>query len=224
MFLIAKDLSQMQVWSSVSEADMGRIHVGTPVRFTVDAFSDETFEGKVAQIRLDATVSQNVVTYTIVVSTDNSNRRLLPYLTANLKFEYDRRDNVLVVPNAALRWRPRLPSQIAPDAREDATSGTSASEGGRKTASADGAPNAADGKKSDKSRENRDRLWVKEGDFVRPLEVQTGLTDGSVTEVSGEGVKEELQVVMGESRSAAGDVGDAKNPFLPTIRPGMRPR
>ena len=94
LFLIAKDLKRMQVWVSVNEADIGKIRPGQPVTFTVDAFPGETFRGEVGKIRLNATMTQNVVTYTVEIVTDNSNGRLLPYLTANVQFEVDRRGNV----------------------------------------------------------------------------------------------------------------------------------
>ncbi len=111
LFLIAKDLKRMQVWVSVNEADIGSIKPGMPVVFTVDAFPDEKFEGVVHKIRYNATMSQNVVTYVVEVATDNSSGRLLPYLTASVKFILDSRKNVLTVPNAALRYRP----ENAPD-------------------------------------------------------------------------------------------------------------
>src|SRR5204863_6291083 len=107
LFLIAKDLTRLQIWTSVNEADIGQIHPGQPVTFTVDAHPNQTFHGTVSQIRLNATMTQNVVTYTVVVDTDNANGKLLPYLTANVQFEVNSRPNVLEVPNAALRWRPR---------------------------------------------------------------------------------------------------------------------
>ena len=81
----------MQVWASVNEADIGRIRLNMPVRFTVDAYPGETFRGKVTQIRMNAQMTQNVVTYTVVVTTDNSDGKLLPYLTANVQFEVDKR-------------------------------------------------------------------------------------------------------------------------------------
>jgi HlyD family secretion protein len=118
LFLLAKDLSRIQVWASVNEADIGRIHPGVKVHFTVDAYPNETFEGEVLQVRLNATMTQNVVTYTVVVTTENKDLRLLPYMTANLSFEIERHDNVLKVPNAALRWKPRQ-QQIAPDVRAE---------------------------------------------------------------------------------------------------------
>jgi len=103
LFLIAKDLKKMEVWASVNEADIGQIRIGQPVSFTVDAFPGETFKGEVQKLRLNATMSQNVVTYVVEVSTDNSSERLLPYLTANLKFETARENKTLAVPNGALR-------------------------------------------------------------------------------------------------------------------------
>ena len=107
LFLIAKDLRRMQVWVSVNEADIGRVRPGQPTKFTVDAFPDEVFAGKVSKIRLNAGMTQNVVTYTVEVTFDNSDGRLLPYLTANVVFEVERFDNALTVPNAALRWSPK---------------------------------------------------------------------------------------------------------------------
>jgi HlyD family secretion protein len=117
LFLIARDLTRMQLWASVNEADIGQIHPGQPVQFTVDAFANTTFRGEVSQIRLNANMTQNVVTYTVVVTTDNSSGRLLPYMTANVKFEVAKRTKVLLVPSAALRWKPQ-PNQVVADARE----------------------------------------------------------------------------------------------------------
>ena len=118
LFLIAKDLSRLEIWSSVNETDIGSIHVGQEVHFTVSSLPRETFEGKVSQIRLNASMTQNVVTYTVVVAVDNSSGRLLPYLTARLQFEVEARKGVLLVPNAALRWQPHV-QNVVPEARED---------------------------------------------------------------------------------------------------------
>lgn len=106
LFLIAKDLKKMEVWASVNEADIGNIKKGQRVVFTVDAYPNEKFEGTVGKIRLNATMSQNVVTYVVEVVTDNSSGKLLPYLSANLNFEVKRKDGALSVPNSALRFSP----------------------------------------------------------------------------------------------------------------------
>ena len=112
LFLIAKDLKRMQVWIAVNEADIGNITAGQQVTFTVDAFPGQVFRGEVGKVRLNASMTQNVVTYTIEVITDNSDGKLLPYLTANAKFIVSNRPNVLLVPNTALRWTPQA-EQIA---------------------------------------------------------------------------------------------------------------
>lgn len=106
LFLIAKDLQRIEVWASVNEADIGSIRVEMPVQFTVDAFRNELFHGTVKQIRLNATMAQSVVTYTVVVSVDNSTGKLLPYLTASLRFMVAERKPAMTVPVAALRWKP----------------------------------------------------------------------------------------------------------------------
>ncbi len=120
LFLIAKDLKRLQVWASVNEADIGNIRPGQPVTFTVDAHPGVVFPGEVGKVRLNATMTQNVVTYTVEVITDNSDGKLIPYLTANLKFMVAERRDVLLVPNAALRWTPQ-PDQIAPEFSEGPT-------------------------------------------------------------------------------------------------------
>ncbi len=117
LFLLAKDLTHMRVWVAVNEADIGKIKSGQPVSFTVDAFPGETFKGEVAKVRFNASMTQNVVTYTTEITTDNSSGRLLPYLTANVKFELNRFNSVLMVPNAALRWTPSA-EQIDPGVRD----------------------------------------------------------------------------------------------------------
>ena len=120
LFLIAEDLSRMQVWAQVNEADIGRIKVGMPVQFSVAAMPEETYTGQVYQIRLDANSTQNVVVYTVVITFDNSEMKVLPYLTADpVKFVAEKHDNVLTVPNGALAFQPR-PDDIAPSARDDA--------------------------------------------------------------------------------------------------------
>ncbi len=106
LFLVARDLSKMQVWVAVNEADIGTIKEGTPVSFTVDTFPGRSFTGVVRRIRLNATMTSNVVTYIVEVDTDNGDRTLVPYLTANVLFETAREDGGLVVPAKALRFAP----------------------------------------------------------------------------------------------------------------------
>lgn len=195
LFLIAKDLKRMQVWVSVNEADVGQIKTGLPVQFTVDAFQNRLFKGTVRKIRLNATMSQNVVTYVVEVETDNSDGILLPYLTANVKFLLAQRTGVLTVPNAAFRFVPKdemVPAQYRKDME----------------------------KPLDRKKRER-RIWVKQGESIRPLIVTAGLNDGSSTEISSPELKENMVVVTGtEIQTAARQLGasggENRSPFLPT--------
>jgi HlyD family secretion protein len=189
LFLIAKDLSRLEIWSSVNETDIGSIHEGQKVHVTVSALPHEAFEGKVSQIRLNASMMQNVVTYTVVVSVDNSSGRILPYLTARLEFELQVRRGILLVPNAALHWQPRV-QNVIPEAR------AAYAQTLRRRAAAKGEPDRPGASSDEPGR----LLWIKQGEFIRPVEVVVGLTDGLVTEVSGVGLAESTEVVVAASR------------------------
>src|SRR6266571_7412304 len=117
LFLIARDLTKMQIWVGVNEADVGRIVPGAPVTFTCDTFPGREFNGTVGKVRLNATMTQNVVMYTVEVNTENPDNILLPYLTANVRFVARSETNALLVPNAALRWTPSSLAEISPDSR-----------------------------------------------------------------------------------------------------------
>jgi len=124
LFLIAQDLSKMQIDSSFAEADIGNIRVGQPVRFKVDAFPDRSFQGTVKLIRLNPVTQQNVVTYDVVMAVDNPDQILLPGMTAYVNIVVARRQGVPVVSNAALRFRPVEPAPAAaapPRGREGRT-------------------------------------------------------------------------------------------------------
>jgi HlyD family secretion protein len=200
LFLIAKDLTRMQVWVSVNEADIGSIHPGQPVSFTVDAFPNRTFQGKVGKVRLNATMTQNVVTYTVEVNTDNSDGRLLPYLTANAQFLSGERHGVLLVPNAALRWRPQI-DLIAPDYIDSAAAQQVVGHHPPRDSIEPHHPAT---------------VWVEDGEFVKPVEVTVGLSDGIETEVEGKDLSETQQVILGMQLGFdATDSDPADNPFAP---------
>ncbi|MEP7371344.1 MAG: efflux RND transporter periplasmic adaptor subunit [Nitrosospira sp.] len=106
LFQIAKDLRQMQIDTSVAEADIGQLHLGQVVNFTVDAFQEREFTGTVKQVRLNPTIQQNVVSYNVIVAVSNDDGVLLPGMTANVRFTVNQKNDVLRVPNAALRYKP----------------------------------------------------------------------------------------------------------------------
>ena len=116
LFTIAEDLSQMKIELAVDEADIGQVQQGQTVAFTADAFPDRQFRGQVQQVRLAATTTNNVVTYPVVVNVDNSDGTLLPGLTVNAEIEVARRDDVLKVSNAALRYKPATGAATGPAA------------------------------------------------------------------------------------------------------------
>jgi HlyD family secretion protein len=200
LFLIARDLTKMQIWAAVNEADVGKIKPGTPVTFTVDAYSGREFQATVGKVRLNATMTQNVVLYTVEIYVDNPDKLLLPYLTANVRFILRRENNVLLVPNAALRWQPMSLAEVAPEARNSTL------------IDPPGDTNSATA--STMTNNSHRVLWLKSGDFVKPIEVTTGISDGVNTAVTGDGLAEGEEVITGETVAARDDL---KNPFLPKI-------
>ena len=244
LFLIAKDLKRMQVWASVNEADVGSIYAGQSVTFTVDAFPGHPFIGTVGKVRYNATMTQNVVTYTVEINTDNSNNKLIPYLTANVQFEIAKRQNALLVPTAALRWTPQE-SQVAPDVRAQ-NAQEEAANPDRHLANADGSPmarsNGDDGATpaaaattspttdeashhAQKVHYDRGTVWIQDGSYVRPISVRAGVSDGANTEVMLKNpgdLPEGTKIITGDTIADAGGAGTT-NPFLPQFgrRPGQ---
>ncbi len=206
LFLIAKDLKRIQVWVSVNEADVGNIHPSQPGTFTVDAFPNQIFHGQVGKVRLNATMTQNVVTYTVEVNTDNSDGKLLPYLTANAQFVTASRTNPLVVPNLALRWSPPV-NQIVPEFRPSGRDTPRSSKQSPHPSSA-----------SEGSTQARGIVWVEQGNFVRPVAVSIGLTDGTQTEIQEGDLTEGMRVAIGDqSPQVASALASGASPFTPQI-------
>lgn len=199
LFLLAKDLSHMTVQAAVNEADIGAVTVGQTGKFKVDAYRDRTFSGEVTQIRMNASLSQNVVMYGVVVEVDNTDGMLLPYMTAKLEFEVARRSDAILVPNQALRWQPAW-DEISPSAQ-----------GGLTRPSATAAQEAAQQKGSSEDVDLKVDLgsptvWMVAGDgLVRPVSVKVGLSNGIVTEVTGGDLQPGDVVVVHVIREAQPD-------------------
>ena len=184
LFLLARNLDGMRIWAAVNEADIGEIHVGQRATFRVDAFREKTFEGQVSQIRLNAAMSNNVVTYGVMVDIDNTEGKLLPYMTANIEFDVARRPNATLVPNQALRWRPTL-GQVSPAVRENLAKMRAVAASSLK----------------DEVRLAKPAVWVPADDgFARPIEVSLGLSDGTVTEIVEGDLKPGMSLIVGTIR------------------------
>lgn len=236
MFLIATDLRRIQLWIAVNEADIGNIYPGQPVTFTVDTFPNETFKGVVKKVRLDATMTQNVVTYTVEVSAENPDLRLMTYMTANVKFEVARREDVFTVPNAALRFTPK-PEQVALGERDKLAAAMQAgpSGGGERRGGRRGGGSGGGGMSTTRAttrstmrpttrpgREMRpEMLWVREGQHLKPIAVKAGVSDTTNTEVAGPDLKEGMEIITGEMINIPGQAsGTNTNPFAPQFRRG----
>jgi len=195
IFIIAEDLAKMQVNTSVAEADVGRLRGGMAASFTVDAYPSETFQGVVRQIRNSPQTVQNVVTYDAVIDVANPELKLKPGMTANCTFVYAEKEDVLRIPNAALRFRPP-PGMLASAEGTGQTPGAARPSGGAGRAR----PGA----------EARDRrtIWVMREEKPAPVRIRVGISDGAVTEVVEGELKPGDQVITdaaaGPSNFAAG--------------------
>lgn len=192
LFEIAKDLTTMEIHANVAEADIGGVAEGQEVDFTVDAFPDRTFRGKVKQVRNAPTTVDNVVTYDTVIAADNQDLKLKPGMTANVSIILARQENVLAIPNSALRFKP-----------ESATPATGAAaapgEGRRKREGGGGGGGRRDGGGNPPAR----NIYVidvpgtkSKAATLKPIPVKTGITDGARTEIL-EGLTEGQEIVTG---------------------------
>lgn len=176
---IAQDLSQMQINASFSEADLGRLKVGQAASFRVDAFPGESYQGTVRQIRLNPTTQQNVVTYDVIIDVANPELKLLPGMTAYVDIALDQRQNVLLAPNAALRFRP--------------------------TAGKDAKSAASTPKKKGKGERGLAHVYVLEQGQPREIKFKAGISDGKYTEVLGKELKEGMSVIVSDGQTNGKD-------------------
>jgi HlyD family secretion protein len=202
LFVIAKDLREMQVDTSVAEADVGKLSTGMPATFTVDAFTGEHFRGKVRQIRNAPTTLQNVVTYDAVIDVANPDLKLRPGMTANITFIAAEKDNVLRVPNAAMRFRPSpeiftamgIPvPQAVREAVDRAKPGAGAGGGARSAGGSGARPGGAGGPGASGGRgrgggrgdapSDRRSVWLLRDGKPQSVSLRVGLSDGNLTEL-----------------------------------------
>ncbi len=189
---IAQDLSEMRIDSSFAEADIGKIREGQAVRFTVDAFPERSFEGQVQQIRLNPTTQQNVVTYNVRVSLSNPEHILLPGMTAYASIAVASREDALLVPNAALRFKPAAEvggKPAAPAAKDSQANGNA----NGKERKRDGEPGMSAG-----------TAYVIDQGKLKAVSVRLGITDNRNSEILGGDLKAGERVVVGENPLNAG--------------------
>ena len=221
IFTIAQDLTKMQVSADVSESDIGMCKVGQPVRFTVDAYPDQTFRGKIAQIRLNATVNQNVVTYPVIIEVPNPELALRPSMTANVSIDVAIVHDVLRIPNAALRFRPEEKEGTS-TASSSSSSSSGASPEERAARGAGTGPagaarqfdRSAGGGKGRRPGQTVYTLPSPQIGDPAPVEIKAGITDGRFTQVAGGELKEGALVVVGLVTAKA-DASAGRNPMAP---------
>jgi HlyD family secretion protein len=201
LFTLAADLSQMQVKTNIDESDLGNVRDGQPVTFRVDAYPTKTFTGTVTQVRLDPVVAQNVVTYAAIIAAPNPALELKPGMTANVTIEVARKDDVLRVPSAALRFRP--------------TQDTLAALGQDPKVLAQSRPPASGAAKT-----TAGTVWMFDGG-LHPMPVKTGASDGVYTEVTGDALHEGIVLA-----TRVADAGAAKTstPSSSPLMPQQGPR
>ena len=225
LFQIAQDLTKMQVAADVSESDIGRVQMGEPVKFTVDAYPDRQFRGKVAQIRLIATVNQNVVTYPVIVEVSNPDLLLRPTMTANVTIDVATVRDTLRVPNAALRWKPEgttVAAAVSPEERAARTgqggagqggAGQSAGQGGTAGMARQGGGAGSGGAaRPGGGRAARPTtIYATQGPKgdPKPVEIRTGITDGRFTQIVSGEVKPGDTVIVGLATAKANTAGTA---------------
>ena len=200
LFTIAQDLSKMEIKALVDESDIGQIKEGQSVRFTVQAYPEKTFTGKVKQVRVQPTTTANVVNYTVIISAQNDENLLLPGMTATVDFIIESRQDVLLVPNAAFRYQPSE-SELAQFHKN--MQKKIASEGLMPPPLSEGEP--------PKAPNDMKTLWYVDKTGALLMEpIKIGITDGTNTEVLVSHVSEGQQVISGVSSTLSGSDGAAK--------------
>ncbi|MFH1267460.1 MAG: efflux RND transporter periplasmic adaptor subunit, partial [Planctomycetota bacterium] len=192
LFIVAPDMDkEMHVYASVDEADIGLVRQAKeneyPVFFTVDAYADDLFEGRIYQIRKNPATTQNVVTYPVVVTTSNPEMKLLPGMTANLSFQIEKCQDVVKVPNAALRFYPKKEHVRQED--QKILEGTDEEEKNEDDEDSGDLRSAIERILARKERTRR-HVWVQEGERLKAVEITTGLSDSKFTELASGDLKE----------------------------------
>jgi len=197
----------MQVEADIDEADIGQIKEGQRVEFTVDAYPETTFEGKVTQLRWEPTVTNNVVTYTIIIDAPNPEYKLMPGMTATVQIYVLEKKDILVVPSKALRFTPDqklLMSYLSQQEKPEMPQGQNPQEMGNMP------------QPDQESANDATMVWVKEGTNIHPVPVKIGLNDDINAEILS-GVESGQEVILSMEQKGADkkETKAAGNPFMP---------
>jgi HlyD family secretion protein len=217
LFTIANDLTQMRVEADVDEADIGQVKKGQRVEFSVDAYPDSKFSGEVTEVRLEPTVTNNVVTYTIIISAPNPDYKLMPGMTASTNIFTFEKSDITVVPAKALRFSPEeklLTSYIKSRPRPDMTEGGTELKNAPPMAGFQGTKPAVE--------KGMKTIWIMKDSMIIPIPVETGLDDDLKVEII-KGLKtgDEVVLDMTQETLAGAKKQAARNPFMPGP-PGAR--
>lgn len=215
LFVIAKDLTKMQVRAAVDEADIGGVRTGQRVSFTVDAFPDENFEGQVQEILLHPSVSANVVTYTTLINVDNSALKLKPGMTASINIFIQEDSNALLIPSRAVNFKPDsalLKRYVIKRADRGTGSGKSVKEKNISDTDTSGS------KQGEKEEMKRSFVWVKKGDTLVEKTILTGLNDDSYVKVI-RGIMPDEEVITAMISGNNNNTDNSqRSPFMPQMR------
>ena len=157
LFMVAQDLTKMQIETNVSEGDIGKVKVGQEADYTLDGYQDSVFKGKVSQVRISPTTVSNVVTYTVIIEVDNEDGKLIPGMTANVSIITSKKENVMTVPNSALKFTPQQNGQ----------------------------------------KYNSQGIWIMENRRPKRVNIETGVSDDSNTEVISKELTGNEEVIIG---------------------------
>ncbi len=225
LFIIAKDLVQMKVMAAVDEADIGQVKAGQRVTFTVDAFQNDIFNGTVQEVRLNPTTTSNVVTYTVVITAENPEQKLLPGMTATCTIVTQEITDAVTIPVKALKFKPAEGTPMMdpkdmprPERPKTAEAGDNFPPPGMGPGSA---PGTSAKKKSKKRKLEGDHVWININGKAAPRRVKIGLSDGvNVQILKGLNVGDSV-VTSQETATAKARKSDAASPFMPQ-RPGKK--
>jgi HlyD family secretion protein len=226
LFTIANDLRKMQVQASIDEADIGQVKTGQPVSFRVDAFPEQQFSGTLTQIRLAPIISQNVVTYNVIIDVDNADLKLMPGMTATVSIEVARRDHVLRAPLQAIQFNPPA-GEVSEEHKEDKQMGgaraADSSDGGHQRGERRGGPRPDDAsaiQNKQRNQSNKITLWVLENGKPKAIRGIKGIQNARWVELSELPLNEGDSVIVSSTGGQAMQAAPGTNPFMPRMQGG----